>query len=93
MTFDSRNFLKHLTTHPGVYRMLSDAGDVLYVGKAKNLKNRVSSYFSLSKDLSLKNQSLVKKIADVEVTVTGSETDALILEQNLIQKMQKKVKF
>jgi len=88
MTFDSRNFLKHLTTHPGVYRMLSDAGDVLYVGKAKNLKNRVSSYFSLSKDLSLKNQSLVKKIADVEVTVTGSETDALILEQNLIKELK-----
>ena len=85
MTFDSRNFLKHLTTHPGVYRMLNDAGEVLYVGKAKNLKARVSSYFSLSKDLSLKNQSLVKKIADVEVTVAGSETDALILEQNLIK--------
>jgi len=88
MTFDSRSFLQHLTTHPGVYRMLSESGSVLYVGKAKNLKNRVASYFSASKDLSLKNQSLVKKIEAVEVTVTGSETDALILEQNLIKELK-----
>ena len=45
MSFDASNFLKSLTTKPGVYRMLDEAGEVLYVGKAKNLKSRVSSYF------------------------------------------------
>ena len=68
MTFDSETFLKSLTQRPGIYQMLDDEGAVLYVGKAKKLKNRVSSYFRKS-GLSLKTQALVKRIADVEVTV------------------------
>ena len=84
MAFDSDSFLKSLTQRPGIYQMLDAEGAVLYVGKAKKLKNRVSSYFRTS-GLSLKTQALVKRIADIEVTVTETETEALILEHNLIK--------
>ena len=83
-TFDSKNFLKHTSTRPGVYRMLDEAGEVLYVGKAKNLKNRLSSYFRGS-GLDNKTIALVNRIHDIEITITGSETEALLLEQNLIK--------
>lgn len=82
--FDISTFLKNLTGRPGVYRMLDDAGNVLYVGKASNLKNRVSSYFRGS-GLSVKNQALVNRIRRIEVTITASDTEALLLEQNLIK--------
>lgn len=85
--FDSKAFLKQLVTKPGVYRMFDTEGEVLYVGKAKNLKARVSSYF-VKQGLSVKTRSLVGKIANVEVTITQSETEALILEQNLIKKLK-----
>ncbi|TBW50361.1 excinuclease ABC subunit UvrC [Marinobacter halodurans] len=85
--FDSKTFLKRLTERPGVYRMLDTAGEVLYVGKARNLKNRVSSYFRKS-GLSAKTEALVSRIAQVEVTITGSETEALLLEQNLIKSLR-----
>lgn len=82
--FDSRLFLKHVTTQPGVYRMLDASHQVIYVGKAKNLKNRLSSYFQ--KNLSsVKTKALVAQIANIEVTVTETETEALILENNLIK--------
>jgi excinuclease ABC subunit C len=84
MTFDAPAFLKTLTAKPGVYRMLDDSGDVLYVGKAKNLKNRVSSYFQKTAKDS-KTMALVARIADVSVTVTSSETEALLLEQSQIK--------
>ncbi|MGB0474173.1 MAG: excinuclease ABC subunit UvrC [Porticoccaceae bacterium] len=84
MAFDSQTFLKSLTQRPGIYQMLDAEGAVLYVGKAKKLKNRVSSYFRAS-GLSLKTQALVKRIADIQVTVTETETEALILEHNLIK--------
>ena len=84
MAFDFDSFLKSLTQRPGIYQMLDAEGVVLYVGKAKKLKNRVSSYFRTS-GLSLKTQALVKRIADIEVTVTETETEALILEHNLIK--------
>ena len=84
MTFDSQTFLKTLTQRPGIYQMLDAEGAVLYVGKAKKLKNRVSSYFRKS-GLSLKTQALVKRIVDIEVTVTETEIEALILEHNLIK--------
>jgi len=85
--FDSKTFLAELTRRPGVYQMLDEAGKVLYVGKAKNLKNRVSSYFR-NTGLSIKTQSLMGKAKDVQVTVTGSETEALLLEQNLIKSLK-----
>lgn len=82
--FDSKTFLKNLTRQPGVYQMYDLAGKILYVGKAKNLKNRVSSYFHKS-GLNPKTHALVQRIRSVEVTVTASEAEALLLEQNLIK--------
>jgi len=82
--FDSKAFLSRLTRRPGVYQMRDSAGELLYIGKAKNLKNRVSSYFR-STGLTVKTQALVAKIADIDITVTNSETEALLLEQNLIK--------
>ena len=84
--FDRKSFLKHLTSRPGVYRMFGEDGKVLYVGKAKNLKNRVSSYFR-STALDGKTMALVAKIGQIEVTVTSSETEALLLEQSLIKEL------
>ncbi|OUU04375.1 MAG: excinuclease ABC subunit C [Flammeovirgaceae bacterium TMED32] len=85
--FDSKRFLARLTSRPGVYRMLAANGDILYVGKAKNLKNRVSSYFR-STALEGKTMALVARIQDVEITITRSETEALLLEQSLIKEHQ-----
>ena len=82
--FDSSSFLKNLTQRPGVYQMLGEGGDVLYVGKAKNLKKRVASYFR-NTGLAPKTRALVGRIAGVQVTVTDTEIEALILEQNLIK--------
>ncbi|MBC3764465.1 excinuclease ABC subunit UvrC [Neptunicella marina] len=82
--FDSKQFLKNLTNQPGVYRMYNAAGDVIYVGKAKNLKKRVSSYFRKNVD-SIKTQSLVRQIQQMDVTVTHSETEAFILENSYIK--------
>lgn len=82
--FDLDAFLAALTKSPGVYRMLDAKGEVLYVGKAKNLKNRVTSYFR-TKQLPIKTAALVQRIDRVEVTVTLSETEALLLEQTLIK--------
>jgi len=88
-SFCISSFLKNLSTLPGVYQMLNDAGDVIYVGKAKNLKNRVSSYFKQSNQ-SAKTQSLVAQIASISITVTHSETEALLLESNLIKRLKPK---
>ena len=85
--FDYRAFLKTLTTHPGVYRMLDDEGKVLYVGKAGNLKKRLASYFR-NTGLSAKTRVLVDQIVDVEVTVTRTEVEALLLESNLIKQFR-----
>ena len=82
--FDPEHFLKNLTRKPGVYRMLDEQGKVLYVGKARNLKNRVSSYFRAS-GLATKTMAMVAKINRIETTVTKSETEALLLEQSLIK--------
>jgi excinuclease ABC subunit C len=82
--FDHEAFLKQLTTRPGVYQMYDAGGNLLYVGKAKNLKNRVTSYFRAS-GLTAKTMALVSKIRDIQVTVTSTERDALLLEHNLIK--------
>ena len=82
---DFKTFLANLSHHPGVYQMLGEKGEVIYVGKAKDLKKRVSSYFS-SRSKDIKTLSLVKKIKDIEITVTNSETEAVLLECNLIKK-------
>ena len=82
--FDSETFLPSLTRRPGVYRMLDSEGDVLYVGKARNLRSRVTSYFRAS-GLTTKTIALMNKVDDIQVTVTASETEALLLEQSLIK--------
>ncbi|MFL2495522.1 MAG: excinuclease ABC subunit UvrC [Porticoccaceae bacterium] len=84
MPFDHQTFLKSLTQRPGIYQMLDGEGGVLYVGKAKNLKKRVTSYFRKS-GLPVKTAALVKRILQIDVTVTETETEALILEHNLIK--------
>ena len=84
MAFDHQSFLKSLTRRPGIYQMLDGEGQVLYVGKAKNLKKRVTSYFRKT-GLTAKTAALVKRIVQVDVTVTETETEALILEHNLIK--------
>ena len=86
-SFDARDFLRTLTARPGVYRMFAADGEVLYVGKARNLKKRVSSYFR-SGGLSAKTQALMAQTASVEVTVTHTESEALLLENNLIKEIQ-----
>ncbi|MBX9587204.1 MAG: excinuclease ABC subunit UvrC [Gammaproteobacteria bacterium] len=83
--FDPKALLKNLASAPGVYQMFDKAGDVIYVGKARNLKKRVSSYFSRTLQ-DLKTQSLVAAITNIEVTLTRTENEALLLESNLIKK-------
>ncbi|HSB95471.1 MAG TPA: excinuclease ABC subunit UvrC [Spongiibacteraceae bacterium] len=81
--FDHQAFLKSVTGKPGVYQMLDAAGAVLYVGKAKNLKKRLTSYFRGA--LSIKTAAMVRIIAEIQVTVTNTEAEALLLEHNLIK--------
>ncbi len=83
-TFDPQLFLKTVTQRPGVYQMLNANGDTIYVGKAGNLKKRVSSYFQKDPG-SAKTRIMVAQIANVELTVTNNEIEALILENNLIK--------
>lgn len=84
--FDPNIFLKELTAHPGVYQMFDVAGIVLYVGKARNLKNRLSSYFR--GNVGIKTAAMVRQIQRIEVIVTRTENEALLLESNLIKKFQ-----
>ncbi len=98
-SFDSDAFLKSVTEQPGVYRMYDHERTVIYVGKAKQLKKRLASYFrkevssakgSLPAKGSVKTQALVKQIYAIDVTVTHTEGEALILENNYIKKYQPK---
>ena len=81
--------LKNLTKEPGVYKMLDKTGDVIYVGKAKNLKNRVSNYF-ISSNHNTKTQLLQKNIDDFSIIITKTETQALLLENELIKQFKPK---
>jgi excinuclease ABC subunit C len=80
--------LDSLPTDPGVYQYRDRDGKVIYVGKAKNLRNRVRSYFQKGRPKDAKTQALVRKIADLEVIVTDSAVEALILEDTLIKKLR-----
>ncbi|MDI1276848.1 excinuclease ABC subunit UvrC [Methylobacter sp.] len=84
-SFDVKAFLKNLTTRPGIYKMFNDQGEIIYIGKAKNLKNRVSSYFK-KQTASTKQQAMVARIANIEVTVTHTEGEALLLECQQIKR-------
>lgn len=84
-TFDAKSFLANLTHRPGVYRMLNTKHKVLYVGKARDLKKRVSSYFNRNQTVP-KTAALMQQVDYVEVTVTNTEAEALILEYNLIKR-------
>ena len=85
--FDSKKFLSDVSHEPGVYRMYDDKDQVIYVGKAKDLKKRLSSYFR--KNLSSKKtEALVSSIHHIDTTITSSETEALLLEHNFIKLYQ-----
>ncbi|PWC14344.1 excinuclease ABC subunit C [Brenneria roseae subsp. americana] len=86
-SFDASAFLKTVTSQPGVYRMYDAANTVIYVGKAKDLKKRLSSYFR-SNVASRKTEALVRSIRQIDVTITHTETEALLLEHNYIKLYQ-----
>ena len=83
--FDSARFLGSITSAPGVYRMLDAGGEILYVGKAGNLKKRLSSYFRKS-GASPKTLAMLQHLASIEVVVTHTETEALLLENNIVKR-------
>jgi excinuclease ABC subunit C len=82
-----RAYVKNLPDTPGVYRMIDDAGGILYVGKAKSLKKRVSSYMQVGK-LPIRLQRMVAAIHEMEFVHTQTEAEALLLESNLIKKLK-----
>ena len=87
-SFDGKQFVRTLTTSPGVYRMLDARGEPLYVGKAGNLKKRVGSYF-LKPALQPRIASMIAQIARIEVTLTRTEGEALLLEAQLIKSLSR----
>ncbi|MCF6194627.1 MAG: excinuclease ABC subunit UvrC, partial [Kangiellaceae bacterium] len=86
-SFDLQQFLSNLTSRPGIYQMLNSNKEIHYVGKAKNLKKRVSSYFQ-KQDHVPKTKVMVSQISEIQVVITGNENEALILENQLIKKFK-----
>ncbi|NOT84500.1 MAG: excinuclease ABC subunit UvrC [Methylococcaceae bacterium] len=84
LLFDAQAFLKNLTHRPGVYKMLDALGEIIYVGKAKDLKNRVASYFR-NPNTTSKQRAMVSRIAAINITITHTEGEALILESQQIK--------
>ena len=84
VSFEHKTFLQNVGQTPGIYQMYDESGGLLYVGKAKNLKKRLSSYFRAT-GLPIKTSAMMQKVADVQVVVTHTENEALILEANLIK--------
>ncbi len=84
------DILYEIPHRPGVYKMRNKDGKIIYVGKAKDLKKRVSSYFNRSNDASVKTEKMVGQIANIDYTVVDSELEALILETNLIKELRPK---
>ena len=82
--------LKSVPTRPGVYYFSDTKGKILYIGKAKNLKARVRSYFQKNKYQTPKNQSMIKRIDDIEWIITSNEVEAMFTEANLIKQHQPK---
>jgi len=83
-----KKILENIPQQPGVYQFIESGGGILYIGKAKNLRKRVKSYFQNSKNHSDRIRSLVSKINDIEVTIVSSELEAILLETNLIKEVQ-----
>ena len=82
-----KDFVSRLQKKPGVYRMFDEHGNLLYVGKAKNLKNRVSAYTSYNRH-PVRIQRMIRATHDMEFVICGSETEALLLEASLIKKLK-----
>ena len=89
MPFNSKKFVSSLTSRPGIYCMKNN-NKVIYIGKAKNLKKRVSSYFNRADSAAIKTQVMIKQVDDIDVTITETESEALILENNLIKEYKPK---
>ncbi len=88
LSADSQSFVSSLPTASGVYRMLNEKGEVLYVGKARNLRKRVGSYFGARGLASTKIAVMMQQVADIAITVTHTEDEALLLENNLIKSLR-----
>ncbi len=88
--FDPKSILPTLPEQPGVYRYFDETDTIIYIGKAKNLKNRVSSYFTSIQNHNTKTRKLVQQIRKIEFTIVHSEFDALLLENTLIKQYQPK---
>ena len=77
--------ITNIPKRPGVYQFINDKGKIIYIGKAKDLRSRVRSYFQKNKYQTPKNQSMIKRISDLEWIVVSSEVEALLTEANLIK--------